>query len=187
MHKEVVALYQSARKYHEEAYKAVLRLDELVKSCNNVEELADFAYALREAARYTHDTKSSLERVQTLAERIACLLYVKGEMGGPIKTSHCSATPKIKMMASLPKKSTHPEEYAALMAHLGIPDSVAGSEAVRLHWPGFTDYLSEQIEKGLPVPPGLEKTYPVYSLTIRRRLDADDVPATDPEEEDAPF
>ena len=42
---------------------------------------------------------------------------------------------------------------------------------MRMHWPSMVEHLSALAEEGKPFPPGVDpdKTYPIYSTTIRRK------------------
>jgi hypothetical protein len=154
---------------HAEIYRELSQLKEQSLKCGDMQELADRAYALRDMHKYVDDLRKELDQTKSVCERIACLLWAKDSEGDPIRTDHCTASPKIKYMASLPSRTRDPEAYANLMGHLGIPDGLLPEDVVRPHWPGFVNYMTRLAEEGLPLPEGIDvdKTYPVYSLTIR--------------------
>lgn len=145
-------------------------------------EQADYAYAFREIYRLADDLRKEAQLNKDLSEKIACLLWVKDGTGESIRTEHCTCTPKVRMSAKIPKKSHDPEDYANLMRFLQIPESVwnipdEDFEVVRIHWPGFIEYVSKLLEEGKPLPPGVdpEKSHPLYSLTILGRSPVDHV------------
>jgi len=172
-------VFQIARDAHGDAYGNVHQLAEQLPTMSSQGELADTALAMREAARYFKDALKEVEKIRELAERLACLLWLKDAVGDPIHTDHVSATPQVKTMASVPKRSTQPEQHAALMQWLGVPDhlwAADGPEVVRVHWPSFVELLTTNAEQGKPLPDGIDpdKTYPRYSLTMRRKKDVDE-------------
>lgn len=165
--------------------------DDHVKKTPNIQELADWAYALSECEKMLDRLRKDAKAAKEMAEKICCLLYTKLGEGGPIRTEHVTATPRVKFMASIPKQSTNPEAFARLMEHLGIPREMWEKDVVRPHWPGFTDFFTECLEAGKPLPPGIDpdKTYPLYALTLRKRKDIEEssVSAPDEPDEEDPF
>ncbi len=169
---EAQALFAILENAHSQVYLGVKALHEKVAACHDMVELTELAWTLKQSHKYADDMRKELERTQKTCERLACLLWTKTD-GGPIRSPSCTATPRVKMMASLPHRERDPEAYAALMSYLKIPPELWGDkdnyDVVRVHWPGFVDYLTEKIENGEPTPPGIDvtKTYPVYGLTMR--------------------
>lgn len=168
---DLLKLHNDTMKFHSHSYVRLGELDQVIKRINDMKELADCVYALREIIALLDDAKSTATRLKDYCERVACVLWVKADNPKPISTAWCSGTPDLKTMASLPKKSTDPDAYYALTRHLGIPDEVAKLDAARVHWPGFVEYLTKLTSEGRPLPPGIDpnQTYPVYSLSVRKR------------------
>ncbi len=174
MKQEAVSLYEAFIAAHADLYLPLKRLRERMQRTNDMHELVDTVLVLREMYKYADDLRKEIQRTRDVCERITCVIWAKGTDAEPIRTAYVTASPDIKYMASIPKRKTDPEKYAALMNFLGIPDQLwrtTGPEVVRAHWPGFVDYVSARMEAGLPLPDGLdvEKTYPVYKLTLRRK------------------
>lgn len=173
MKKTAIDLYTLTKSTHARIYllAKTLHQDAIEGRCD-MEELADLTYALREVFNYIDDMRKEISKTKQACERIACVLWSHKSDGDPIRTPYCTGTPKVKMMASLPNKRREPEKYAALMTHLGIDPSLwkGENDAVRVHWPGFVEHMTALAEKGLPLPAGIDvdKTYPVYSLTIKK-------------------
>lgn len=166
------------------------------KTERDIRQLADTAYAMREAYALLDRLRKDVKAIQDLAEKMACLLYTADathSANDSIRTGYCTATPDVGLMASLPKKNKDPEGFAAMMQYMGIPDVLWNTpseddEAVRPHWPGMVSYLTKLMGEGRPLPPGLnpERTYPVYKLKIRKVKDI--VSYVHPkEEEESPF
>lgn len=164
-------VYRVMHEAHAKMYVALQEIDTTVKHCSNVKELADYAFALRETAAMADDTRKTCEAIQRLAERICCAITVKDGLEGPVRTDYVTATPTVKMMASLPNKTREPDQYKRLLEHFGLDCELAEEDGVRFHWPGMVRHISKLAEEGRPLPPGLdvEKTYPVYGLSPMKK------------------
>jgi hypothetical protein len=149
-----------------------------VEGSSDLDELADTIYALNQSFKFAKDMQNEIDRLKDLSVKILCVLWVKLSDGSPVRTEYATVTPDVMMIASIPKRSTHPEEYAALMKYLGIDMKLwsHGEEVVRPHWPGLVEYLSQQISKGLPVPDGIDPTklYPKYKVRVTKRKPVED-------------
>lgn len=171
MHENAKQVYAQAKRCFEETYALLVETKEYFERCNDMDELADVTYAMKQSEKFLKDLSSTLKKQRENLERIACLLWVKRNVADPIKTDYVTATPNLKTMASLPTKKGDPEGYAALLKWLGIREDVSEDDAVRPHWPGMVEYLTKLMEEGKPLPPGIDpgKTYPMYTLSHRKR------------------
>jgi hypothetical protein len=133
----------------------------------NINELADYTYTVRKISDMLVEMSKRTRNTYELAERLLCMLWAQVGDPEPIRTPYCTITPKIRMAAQIPKKGT--EEYEKLMTALGITLELAQVDAVRPHWPGMTEYVTQRLTEGKPLPPGIDphKTYPVYGVLIR--------------------
>lgn len=166
-------IYAKVLKAHREIYSKLAPLRATSARLNDIKELADTAYAMNKAYAYLDDLRKEVKGTKELCERMACLLWAKLNEGDPIRTKHVTATPNIKMTASVPKRHKDPEKFEALMRFLKIPQELWELEVVRPHWPSFIEYTSKRLEAGLPLPDGIDPSavYPVYSLILRGRLE----------------
>jgi len=166
-------MFQTALDAYNDLYERVSEIKRESATCADLEELADIAYAFRETHKYLADIASETKRAQEAVEKLTCLLWVNTSDGGTIRTKHCSATPQMKLTASIPKKHSHPERHSKLMGHLGVPEKLwkGDLELVRIHWPSFVEYTSALEEQGKSLPPGIDadKTYTVYRLRIVKK------------------
>jgi hypothetical protein len=175
MKAKLVDLYKRARDLHEEFVRADADLRKMVMTCASVEEHADTSYALRETADFVEDVRKRCEAIKKLAEQIACVLYTQMGMKDTIRTDYCSATPDIRTIVTIPRKSSDPENFGKLMTFLGVPPELWNapeeSTVVKPHWPGLMAHLHRMQIEGKPLPPGVDpnKTYPEYKLIVRKR------------------
>jgi hypothetical protein len=171
MNSQAVAYYQHILKMYtdwRELHEALLI--NCVTANTELEDLADTAHALKRCQEMTDEIKKSVSHSFELTSKVICAKWAQENTDGePIRTAHCTCTPRIRFAAVLPKKGD--DDYKVLMNHLGINETMVETDAVRPHWPGFTDYVTELLSQGKPTPPGIDptKTYPVYSVTILKK------------------
>jgi hypothetical protein len=135
----------------------------------DLEELADMTYTISKVLELFKQIEKTTRGTTELAERLLCMLWAQRADAEPIRTKYCTITPRIRMAAQIPKKGT--PEHEALMSYLGIRPDLQESDAVRPHWPGLVEHVTELLTSGRPLPAGVDpnKTYPVYGVTIRSK------------------
>jgi hypothetical protein len=146
--------------------------NELIKMLHEegaITELADLAYVFKLLDDIVHDMHKKSASSYELAGRLLCLMWAKNGSGESVRTPYCTVTPRIKMAANLPKRGT--DDYVALMNSLGINAEMLETDAVRPHWPGLTDFITQRLTEGKPLPAGVDQssTYPVYGITVLKR------------------
>lgn len=176
---ELLEAYRRIRSAYNDQYATITRLRKYIEKCGDVKELADIDLVCREAAKYLDDIRKEFARTQDIAGKLACMIWVSdADSDGPIRGRLSTATPNLRMTASLPNQHRDPEQYAALMNSLGVPEELRKSGVVMVYWPKMVDYLSTLCEQGKPMPAGIDmdKTYPAYSLTnrLKKGVELDD-------------
>jgi hypothetical protein len=146
------------------------RHDQFIKDLHaeaDLTELADMSYTLSKVTEIFDKIEKKTRGTSDLADRLLCMLWAQRSDAEPIRTTYCTITPRIRMAAQIPKKGT--DEYADLMNYLGINQELQQADAVRPHWPGLVEHVTELLTSGRPLPAGVDpsKTYPVYGVTIR--------------------
>lgn len=177
MNAKLIQLYKRTKAFFTDAYERILEIRELTKAQTDMNELADWVYALRESYTFVDNLRKDIKAAMETCEKLACLFWIEMQDGDPIKTEYVTATPKVKMIASIPSKKKDPEQYAKLMNFLGVDEKLYDEiEVVRPHWPGFVEMVSQLAEKGLPLPDGIDptKTFPQYSLIVRKQKGVDE-------------
>lgn len=136
---------------------------------SDLEELADMVYTVTKVLELFKEVEKKTRGTTELAERLLCMLWAQRSDAEPVRTSHCTITPRIRMAAQIPKKGT--PEHEALMQYLNISPELQETDAVRPHWPGLVDLMTKLLTEGRPLPQGVDpsKTYPVYGVTIRSK------------------
>lgn len=176
MRPQLQSLYLLARELHQASVEAEVATQTFLSQCGDKHDAADAAYALREVHDLCDDVKRRCHRLNAAAQRLGASLQLADGSPEAIRTDHCTATPKMRTIVSMPKRSTHPKEFGALMSHMGVPrqlwearDGDENKEAVRPHWPGMIDLIADLLAEGKPMPPGIDpnKTYAEYTLVIR--------------------
>jgi hypothetical protein len=172
IHPDLLLAYQKLRAAWEDVARLEVHASQAIKKCASLVDLADAAYCCREIEKTADDIRKRTIELGEIAQRLACVIEVASEEVEPIRTEYVTATPDVKLIASLPKRSTDPEGFAALMAHLGIPEHAwqGGDHApVQLHWKGLMERINRDSAEGKPLPPGVDptKTYSEYKLCMR--------------------
>lgn len=178
MKSETKDLYILVRDTHAQVYNRVKELTEQTKALADLEEQADNCYALHQTLKLIEDMRGQLRDLKDMAERLTGVLWSKLSDGDPIRTTYVTATPRLRVVASIPSRKSSPEKYNALMNALGVPTHLSNkdTEVVRVHWPGLCDHLTSLQEQGLPLPEGLDgdKTWTQYSMLYRAKKGVDE-------------
>ena len=175
MDKDVADLYKYNHDVFQYNYQWLQAIEARIGQVQDLEELADYGYAMKRLAELVDDTRKHANRISELAQRLQCALQVGLMDLEPVRTEYCTASPAISQQMSVPKKEKDPEQYYAIMDLLGISREVADKEAVRPHWPGLTEVLTELAQQGKPLPEGINpnNVKPVYSVKYRKKNDAE--------------
>ena len=173
---EALKSYRMLKDMHRKIFGGTVLTLRATAQAATKEELADLVYVLRQCEQLVNDTRKDITAVMELCEQIACLKWMTDDpTGSPIRGTLSTASPEVKQMASLPRQSSDPEGYAKLMDYLQIPEAVRDRDLLRIHWPAFTDLITELASNGKPLPPGIkaDNTYPLYKLRCRKKAGVD--------------
>jgi hypothetical protein len=184
MHPEAVMLFKTAKKFHGDLYQMMGKLRRDAATTPTTKQgmgnLADMSYALKQTVKLCEDTRKELNQVIEAIEKVCCVIHTQIQEPGPIKTEFVSATPKVKMSASLPHPIRNKEKFEALMKALNIEDRLwnvpeGEKPAIALNFLGFSELISSYLREGKPLPPGIEQEtmFPIFSLIIRPRKEVD--------------
>lgn len=138
----------------------------------DLNELADLGFMMREISNFADGMRKDCDRLQTLAGNLLCARQAEESATiQSVATPYCTAIPKVEWYSSVPKKEKDPEKYYAITDFLGIPREVADVEAVRVHWPGWSEFLTNYQSTGKPLPEGLpqEDVKPIYKVSYRAK------------------
>lgn len=174
MDKDAATLHQYNSQVHQFNYDWLVELEKRVANCADIEELADYGYALNRLENLLDDTRKKAKQVKERAQHIQCALQTAMSDISGVRTEHCTATPHIEYQTPIPKKESDPEAYFAICELAGISREAAELEIMRPHWPGVSAALTELAREGKPWPEGIDpsKVKPVYSVRYRKAADA---------------
>jgi len=181
-------LYTAAKQIFTQATEAIGEYKPMLNRSTELNELVDLAYACRETEAFLDESRKNLRIVRELCEQAACQKFAieiqtqdDGETN--IKTGFCTATVTSSQMAPIPNRKTHPQEYAALLRFLNVPEQYINVDdkkdahcPLALHWPGLVELVAQRAEQGLPLPPGMAggKTYTQWKLKMLKRKEVDE-------------
>jgi len=165
----VKTLYKDFRDAQEALYSAIPGLRAAIPTMS-LEELADLAYAMREINTLVKDAATMSNGTRETAEQVGCVIAIKDSVT-KIRTEHVTATPQLRMIAAVPKKGT--PEFGALMEFLGVDEQLSSGTKpiVDINWHGYVEYLTNAMQEGKPIPPGvdIDRTYPKYSFRLTKK------------------
>lgn len=173
MNEKLKALYVKAHKAYREIHPLVEEIRQELQNYS-LEDMADTSAVFHRAAQWLDEMRKKMQGYKEYSDRLACLVFLSrvDKQGRPlrnIKTEYCTATPRIKYVPKIPKKSSQPELYTEFMAHLGVTPEAIEFEAVRPHWPGVVEMASFRAAEGRPSLPGVDVSgnRAEYALTCR--------------------
>jgi len=175
MRQELKEMYTRIQALHSEFFEFVQKQAQWAKdNPTEMEELADVAYMFREVSNFLNDSRRSADGVKELVERVACMCWVQSGNYDRISTDFCTALPDVKMAVRLPSKTREPEAYRAMLEYFNIDEGLCQNDAIRFHWPGMVEYVSQRLAAGEKLPETLQirEQYPVYKLKLQKRRSA---------------
>lgn len=167
-------MLQDSRAYHRSLMGQIVELEETIKATSKLEELADIAFALREAHKVIDHARKELDKNQKLVAHVFTLCWAsQPDASAAIETKICSVTPDPVVHSSVPKPSVDKERYDAVMKDfLGIDPGLVDRGFLRLDWEQFGAFVTEKFQdEGGVIPQQLDpdKTYTEYRLRIRAK------------------
>lgn len=139
------------------------------------EEYIDAVFAIRKTHQLLADLVKALTKFdREISDKIVTVMALELKEGvlkrGSIKTEYTTAVCKVQNHLPVPKRKSNPELYANLCRYCGIPEDAIKSGVFNLTWDGFSEFLSEKLAEGRPLPQGvsLSEMYIVKSLVLRQ-------------------
>lgn len=180
MKPELKEAYKHVRTFYNECYAEVQNACRTLSNERDLDELADFAYALREMANVINDLRADLQGKRAVIEQAICMIVAQQDRLDPIITEYCRATPKPGIGVSVPSPNKDFEKYAELMEGFGIHERYwkeREKPVLKVDWNGLIEYCSDRLAQGHNLPPFLKglKQHPIYSvrLVARKEVDAE--------------
>lgn len=173
--RELTERLTDIEKAHAETFKLLLECRGPPTNSTN-EELVDLSFMMREAENFCEDLRKELRGARDFLGRIICMRWLHENLNThdvdmSIRGKLAMGTPQVRTMASLPLPEKDPEAFVAFMKRIGVFGQALKRSLVKVHWPAVTDYLTDLIAKGKPLPPGIDpnRTYSVYQVILRKR------------------
>ena len=140
------------------------------------EELTDIGFLFREIGTTLDAARKEYKKQGETIELLLCKNSVDAALQAGFEDSIARLTykrvlasckPDIQVQPKIPKRGS--PEYAELCRWAGVPEEEISKGYVTFHFPTLTKMLTENAEKGLPNPPGINDVIPKYCVTFRRR------------------
>lgn len=171
---ELKEMYTRIERMHRIVYGLMIQIrDDLSASDLKQEDRVDLSYLLRETSRMFKDLEKEARLLRESNDNIVCFKAMTKSTVDKISGDIATGTPDLKMIAKLPKHGT--PEFMELMDDLGINKEVVGLDAVRPHYPGLVELISQRMAAGSNPPRGIDPTttHPKYSLILRKKAGVD--------------
>lgn len=140
---------------------------ELVKHSGDPEYCVDVGFVMKELDKLLYDIGLEVRKTMSLAELLACRTWLQSTDDQPIRTEHCTASPRLKMQPATPPKDS--PELAELLDWLGMKQN---HDAVRIHWPTLCDIVTKCVADSKPLPKCIDPESlhnPEMKLTFLKR------------------
>lgn len=179
MHKQVTdtrAMYTRVETMHRVVYGLLIQVrDELRDAELSQGDRVDLSFLLREMAKMFKDLEKESRLLRENNDNIVCFKAISSQSVENIKGEIATGTPQVKTTAKLPSRSRDPEAFYQLMEDLGVPPESVAQDAVRPHYPGMLELISQRVADGKNPPRGIDPTtmHPTYTLTLRKKAGVD--------------
>lgn len=174
MRDSMIEAYKKAHALHLELTQTLVDLEREVKTCGDVQALADDGYALRETMKMVDATLKDLGRVQKLVATMFGVVWsMDPNAPDRVKTEWCSCAADIKEFCAPPDPEAQPVEFAEVCRAIGIPEDSIKSGAIKLSFNGLADWMAHARREGKNLPEVLQgKIFKQTTLNIiqRRKL-----------------
>ena len=182
MHEQIKAakgLRDEIVAYHKEVYDFIAVTHESVTKMKiSMEDLTDMGYLCREMEKYFDELRKEVRSRKELIGKLLAFHVARqslNEAAGievTIKGELATGTPDVKLMPKVPESGT--DEFRECMEYLGVSSSQLdeSGDCLRLSFKGMQALVTKLAEEGKPMPPGVTKSWPVYTTTFRRRKTA---------------
>jgi len=169
---ELLKLTDQLKDLHHKLYEHLSLMDERIKANNaysNV-DLADLGFLCREQEELSDEMRKNSKVRKELISKVLVLKYAAAAMSEPfdsIKGNYARASAfRIKKIGKIPEYGS--PDYIAYMESLGIPKEVIDKGLVKPDWEQTSERLTQLIEDGKKLPPGIGQTWDVYTCTFTR-------------------
>lgn len=175
------AVYGESLRAHMYVYRKLAEIRVAARRAQDMKAATDSIYALKEASKLVDDLRKEINKLSDELQTMVCSLWVAHGIKSPIRTDYCTGSPDVKQVPKTPKSGT--PEYEAFCKHYGVPADAPFSP----HWTKLMETFSAAMEKGEPVPPGVDPSdvWTVFKVkTLKRRpiMDKDQAPpCSDPD------
>lgn len=135
--------------------------------------MVDLGFLCREIEELTEDWRKDCKARKELFSKVLAFQVITHATAKPdeaddsVRGQLATGTVNSEVQPKLPKRGD--PDFERVLEYFGLPKSLAETGVVKLDWEAARRHVTELIASGKTPPPGLDKTYPVYSTTYRRR------------------
>lgn len=166
------ALLQDVQDLYHKIYDFIARTQSRVNKIEDpIEDLVDIGFFFREMGKVLDECRKDCQGRSDLIGKIIALYVAKNALNDPdswkgvIHGRYASGSPDLKQAPKLPKRGT--EGFDQLMQFLGITKEQ--SEFLSFRFSEMRALISDKVERGEKLPPGVDATFSEYSTTYRKK------------------
>lgn len=157
---------------HHDILTHLLHVTALIKKSDySKEDLCDIGFLCREFESLLDDFRKDMKARKEMTGKIIAMQLMKESLSDldatdSVKGKLARGTATLRMQAALPKQGT--DEYTDLLDFFYVPRLAIGDGILKLNWKSVEEMATKLAEEGKPLPPGITKTYPVYSTIFTK-------------------
>jgi hypothetical protein len=134
-------------------------------------DCVDMGILMRDCEELSDELRKEAKSRKELCGRIIAMRWAERSLtmvvNDTVKGNLGSASPDTKQQGKVPERGSG--EYFALAEFLGVPKEILqDGMPLKFDWNGMERYLTDRAKRGLPTPPGVTRTYPVFVSVFRR-------------------
>ena len=173
MERKHIELYEMVQTTHRKLVEAMIDFEHDVKTCGDLEYMADIAYVLRECETLLHHAKVEAAKLSNFTAKVFTSLWSIDPMAmeDGVATDWCVCKLKIKKFVTPPRQDRDPQRFKNIAMAMGMSEEAINSGLFRVDYDAFGTWLTEKMVNGEKLPEGIDptKTYTEYSLSIRMK------------------
>lgn len=158
--------------FHDNLYEDLVSLSAMIKSGTLTrEEFVDLGFLCRECSKLLDESRKDCNARQEYLGKLIAMQVTQESLTNPnmdttVRGTLARGTTDVKTKAKLPTKGT--PEYQALLDHFYVPRQIIESEVLKPDWTTIGNMVTQCMEDGKSLPPGVTDTYTVFTTTFTK-------------------
>lgn len=172
---QLQVLVEQLRLAHHNLYDHISQLGDKLKLAGSFDnqDLTDIGFLLRAAEERCEETRKDVKARKDIANKTLCEALISEYTQRPdlatggSEGTLATGTPDVKYQVNPPDPDK--PGSAAFYKWLGFENSAKYGGLVKVSWTEMTKLITGLLEAGSPLPPGIDKPWPVHNMIYRRK------------------